>query len=275
MRARGRGWGLPMLAAGALALASACGNGGSGTSARDGSADGPTGTADGGGPEAGEGCGSFRSSNCPAGSWCVGETACGSAWQCQPQYPSSCTAGIVGSVCGCDGMVRASDGCPMRYAYQIGSQFGPGGYLAGSACDPARPERPPFAMSYRVRGAGLEAFAGRSVRWRFVMPEAAAAALSELTGTKQAVVQGGGFDWSIKPNGPAVDSRGAPLHQRYALDFFVDVDGDGACTTAADTGGLPGRLTVDLVKLEFEYLLGSPLPAAGQAGASLCSSFPK
>jgi hypothetical protein len=237
--------------------------------------DGSSGPADAVALDADQGCGSFRSSNCPQGSWCTGASTCGGVWQCQRDFPSTCTAGIVRSVCGCDGVVVASDGCPLRYAYDLGSQFGTGSQWAGAPCDPRRSERPPFAMRYRVRARGLEAFEGRSISWRFLLPVAAAAELADLAGTHRATIQGGGFDWSVTPGGPAADSRGSPLHQGYSLHLFVDVDGDGSCSPAADTGGLPRRLTVDFVKLEFDYLIEPPLPAPGQAGPALCNSFAK
>jgi len=128
-------------------------------------------------------------------------------------------------------------------------------------------------MSYRVQARGLEAFEGRTVYFTFVLPPAAEPQLAELTGRHQAAVKAGGFEWRARPAGPRADDRGMPLHQGYPLAFFVDLDGDGACTTKADTGGGPSSIKVDLIGMQFEYALAPPLPDPGKPEQHVCDRF--
>jgi len=212
--------------------------------------------------EVDRGCGDLRDNDCPEDSFCYGELACGSVWECLPKSasagpkPPSCSAAAPFVVCGCDGYVEGrAAGCPHdRYATRLQSQFGGlAAELPGTKpvrCDPTRTG--PFAMTYRVRARGFEAYEGKKLYWFLGY-----VSRGELGGVRVATLEAGGFEETLGP------FDGGEAH---SLPFFVDLDGDGRCeadpdpaTARVEPGGEPigyaSRSGFDLVDAFYEYTL--------------------
>lgn len=194
---------------------------------------------------------SCESTGCPDGQHCALPPGCETVGVCRNGFVSpSCTAGIVASVCRCDGTVSATDGCPRRMAYVIGPYHGLTSMLA-QRCDPAH--RGPLSFGVQVDGDQLAAFEGRPVVWRFIPPPSNTRAQPAIPGSRTAVVAGGKISWQSA--GPWEHGE-LPL-TLLDLFFHVDLDGDGACDPE-EPGSRYVRPTVDLITRQLRYQLPQP-----------------
>jgi hypothetical protein len=197
---------------------------------------------------------------CRNGQHCAVPPGCDTVGVCR-DGPSGCTAGIVGSVCTCDGMVSANDGCPRRFAYRIGAYHGFTQRL-GLRCDPAL--RGPLTFQVQVEGAELAAFEGRRVSWRFLPASWNQRTQPAIAGLVTAPVQDGRISWQA----PARWEHGELPLALHDLFFYVDVDGDLACDPEEPGGRFVGP-DVDLVTLQLRYQLPRPSPN----GSYTCEPF--
>jgi hypothetical protein len=210
--------------------------------------------------------GDCRSGGCPDGShcWAAERNACTAVPSCQDEpEPNTCTAGLPGSVCSCEGLIGATDGCRHRRGayslYRLGSSA-----HSGSPCDPLHTGA--FRLSLHVTVRGLHAFDGASLWLAFVFATEPSLEVAPPAPRRLPIVDGS-VEWRSEPLTHSEDPGLAQLH------YILDRDADGVCDPDLDLGGVLEATAVDLVSMRVSYDLGAAEVTERPAPAWVCEGF--